>query len=43
MAAKKVAAFPDAVMQRLAAVKAAHATLPMPDGIGRRIAMPGKG
>ena len=43
MAAKKVAAFPDAIMQRLAAMKAAHAALPVPEGIGRRIAMPGKG
>ncbi len=40
MAAKKVAAFPDGVMARLKAMKAAHASLPVPDGAGRRIAMP---
>jgi len=43
MAAKKVAAFPDGVMRTLARVKAAHAALPLPDGAGRRIAMPAKG
>jgi acyl-CoA thioester hydrolase len=42
MTAKKVAAFPEEVMQRLGRVKAAHATLPVPEGAGRRIAMPGK-
>ena len=42
MTAKKVAPFPDSIMQTLAAVKAAHAKLPLPDGAGRRIAMPGK-
>ncbi len=42
MTAKKVAPFPDSIMQTLAAVKAAHARLPLPDGAGRRIAMPGK-
>jgi acyl-CoA thioester hydrolase len=40
MAAKKTTAFPDNVMQRLAAMKAAHHKLPLPDGAGRRIAMP---
>jgi acyl-CoA thioester hydrolase len=39
MAAKKTAPFPDNVMARLAQMKAAHATLPQPDGVGRRIAM----
>jgi acyl-CoA thioester hydrolase len=43
MTAKKVAPFPDAVMRSLAAMKAAHAKLPLPHGVGRRIAMPGKG
>jgi len=43
MATKKVAAFPDGVMRTLARVKAAHAALPLPDGAGRRIAMPAKG
>ena len=41
MTAKKVAPFPDGVMQTLAAMKAAHARLPLPEGVGRRIAMPG--
>jgi acyl-CoA thioester hydrolase len=36
---KKVAAFPAAVMERLARMKAAHDLLPAPDGVGRRIAM----
>ncbi len=40
MIAKKVAAFPDNVMERLRRMKAAHAALPMPQGAGRRIAMP---
>lgn len=39
MTAKKVAAFPPAVMTLLAQMKAAHARLPRPDGVGRRIAM----
>lgn len=42
MAAKKVAPFPADVMQRLEAMKTAHAALPAPEGIGRRIAMPAK-
>jgi acyl-CoA thioester hydrolase len=42
MAAKKVAPFPDTVMRSLAAMKTAHAKLPVPDGVGRRIAMPSK-
>jgi acyl-CoA thioester hydrolase len=41
MGAKKVAAFPDRIIRRLATIKAAHAALPMPAGVGRRIAMPG--
>src|SRR5690606_37851445 len=41
MTAKKVVPFPDGVMQTLAAMKAAHARLPLPEGVGRRIAMPG--
>jgi acyl-CoA thioester hydrolase len=39
MAARKTAAFPDAIMARLARMKAAHASLPVPQGAGRRIAM----
>ena len=42
MTAKKVAPFPDYVMRALAAMKAAHAHLPMPEGVGRSIKMPGK-
>jgi acyl-CoA thioester hydrolase len=41
MDARKTAAFPDAIMARLARMKAAHASLPVPHGAGRRIAMPG--
>jgi acyl-CoA thioester hydrolase len=40
MAAKKVAPWPANVMDRLARIKAAHAHLPLPEGAGRRIAMP---
>ncbi|MBY0531953.1 MAG: thioesterase family protein [Xanthobacteraceae bacterium] len=39
MKSKKVAPFPDDVLDRLAAMKAAHAALPAPDGIGRKIGM----
>jgi acyl-CoA thioester hydrolase len=39
--AKKTAAFPDDIAVRLARMKAAHAHLPLPDGAGWRIAMPG--
>ena len=42
MTAKKVAPFPDFIAARLAKMKSAHAHLPVPDGVGRRIAMPGK-
>jgi len=37
---KKTAPFPDTVMARLARMKAAHDRLPVPAGVGRRIAMP---
>jgi acyl-CoA thioester hydrolase len=40
MAAKKVAPFPDSVMRTLAAMRAAHAKLPVPHGAGRSIKMP---
>jgi len=43
MASKKVAPFPDSVTRSLAAMKAAHAHLPVPEGAGRSIKMPGKG
>jgi acyl-CoA thioester hydrolase len=42
MTAKKTAPFPEAIAARLARMKSAHAHLPLPDGAGRRIAMPGK-
>jgi len=42
MTAKKTAPFPDFVAARLARMKAAHANLPVPEGVGRRIGMPGK-
>jgi acyl-CoA thioester hydrolase len=42
MAAKKVTPWPADVMQRFAAMKAAHAKLPRPADAGRRIAMPQK-
>jgi acyl-CoA thioester hydrolase len=42
MAARKTAAFPDRIAAQLARMKAAHAALPVPEGVGRRIAMPGK-
>ncbi|HEY1979618.1 MAG TPA: thioesterase family protein [Xanthobacteraceae bacterium] len=40
MVAKKTAAFPAAVAERLALMMKTHATLPLPNGAGRRIAMP---
>jgi acyl-CoA thioester hydrolase len=40
MIAKKTAPFPDFVAARLARMKAAHAHLLLPEGAGRRIAMP---
>ncbi len=42
MNAKKVTPLPAAVTERLAHMKAAHARLPVPDGIGRGISMPAK-
>ncbi len=42
MTAKKVAPFPEPVMRALAAMKAAHAVLPRPEGAGRSVKMPGK-
>jgi len=40
MTAKKVAPFPDGVLRALAAMKAAHASLPRPKAAGRCVAMP---
>src|SRR5260370_39775088 len=42
MAARKTAPFPERIAAQLARMKAAHAALPMPEGLGRRIAMPGR-
>ncbi len=42
MIAKKTAPFPDFIAARLDRMKAAHAHLPVPEGAGRGIAMPGK-
>jgi acyl-CoA thioester hydrolase len=42
MTVKKTAPFPEAITAQLARMKAAHAHLPLPEGVGRRIAMPGK-
>ncbi len=39
MTVKKVAPFPEAVLRALAAMKAAHAQLPFPEGAGRRVSM----
>lgn len=40
MAAKKVAPFPEAVLAALDRVRRAHAALPVPAAVGRKIAMP---
>jgi len=42
MAARKTAPFPDGIAARLHRMKAAHSSLPLPEGAGRRIAMSGK-
>ena len=42
MAAKKVAPWPADVVKRFAQMKAAHARLPIPDSVGRKIVMPPK-
>ncbi|MBS0245614.1 MAG: thioesterase family protein [Proteobacteria bacterium] len=42
MTAKKVAPFPETVMAAFARMQAAHAALPVPAAVGRRIAMPQK-
>ena len=42
MTAKKVAPWPPEMVERFAKMKAAHAKLPVPDGVGRRIAMPAR-
>ena len=42
MAARKTAPFPPNIRARIAEVAEAHAALPRPEGIGRKIAMPSK-
>jgi len=42
MTARKTAPFPDAVAARLKQMRAAHASLPTPESVGRRIVMPVK-
>ncbi len=42
MTAKKVAPFPAGVLRALERMQAAHAGLPVPDGSGRKVAMPEK-
>jgi acyl-CoA thioester hydrolase len=42
MASKKVAPWPDKIMEALARMTAAHAALPVPESAGRRVAMPEK-
>ena len=41
LVARRVTPFPAELRQRVAAAAAAHAALPRPDWVGRRIAMPG--
>jgi acyl-CoA thioester hydrolase len=42
MTARKTAPFPSDIRARIEAVANAHATVPRPEGIGRKIAMPSK-
>jgi acyl-CoA thioester hydrolase len=42
MAARKTAPFPPDIRARIEAVAKAHAAVPRPEGIGRKIAMPSK-
>jgi acyl-CoA thioester hydrolase len=42
MTARKTAPFPADIRGRIEAVASAHAAIPHPDGIGRKIAMPSK-
>ena len=43
MAAHKTAPFPTEVAHCLSRMKQAHAKLPVPEAVGRKIAMPAKG
>jgi acyl-CoA thioester hydrolase len=42
LATRRAAPWPDDILERLAAMKAAHAALPAPEGIGRKITMPAR-
>jgi acyl-CoA thioester hydrolase len=42
LAQRRVSPFPDDLHRRIAAAADAHAALPRPDWIGRRVAMPGR-
>jgi acyl-CoA thioester hydrolase len=42
MAARKTAPFPPDIRARIQALANAHATIPRPEGIGRKVAMPSK-
>jgi acyl-CoA thioester hydrolase len=42
MAARKSSPFRTEALERMARIKTAHDRLPQPEGIGRRVAMPGK-
>ena len=42
MNARKTAPFPPDIRERIQAVAAAHAALPRPEGVGRKVAMPPK-
>jgi acyl-CoA thioester hydrolase len=42
MTARKTAPFPPDIRARIEAVAKAHAAIPRPDGVGRKIAMPSK-
>jgi acyl-CoA thioester hydrolase len=42
LATRRVTLWPDDVLERLAAMKAAHAALPRPEAAGRRISMPSR-
>jgi acyl-CoA thioester hydrolase len=42
MNARKTAPFPADIRARIEAVAAAHSTIPRPEGIGRKIAMPSR-
>lgn len=39
LASRRVTPFPDEVLERIAMMRAAHAGLPCPDGLGRRVSM----